>query len=68
MKLFPPTITDQIERAREELATNDTITVYDFEFGEEFNRRPANPFLGIRRSFERLSASATKMTERMQDM
>lgn len=36
---------DQIlKRARAELRINPSIEVYDFENGQEVNRRPANPW------------------------
>ena len=37
-----------------ELSYNDTIEVYDFEDGAENNRRPANPYLRLQQSFDRL--------------
>lgn len=43
--------------ARDELRTNPTIEVYDFDAGEEWRRRPANPWISMNDSFTRLGRS-----------
>lgn len=48
-------------RARDELAINPTITCYEIlDDGYEL-RYPANPFAGVKASFDRLSHSARSM-------
>lgn len=47
-------------RARAEFAINSTITVYEFEDGEEWLRRAANPYITLRDSFARLSEGFSK--------
>jgi hypothetical protein len=49
--------------ARQGLATNPTITVYEMLDGQEFNRRPANPWLGVRLSFDKLGEAAGRASE-----
>jgi hypothetical protein len=53
-------ITDLTLLAHAELATNASITVYTMKDGQEFNRRPANPFLAIEQSFGRFAKAANQ--------
>lgn len=56
------TLAEILARARDELMINPTITVYEIlDDGYEL-RRPANPFAGVRASFDRLSHSARSMS------
>lgn len=56
------------QKAALTLATDSRITVYDFMDGQEFNRRDANPFAGLRRSMEIIADGITKMGENVNAM
>lgn len=47
-----------LERVRAELRTNPTIEVYEFAYGEEWLRRPANPWLAASNAFARFNVAA----------
>lgn len=51
-----------------ELATNPSITVYDFEGGCEFNRRPANPFAALRPALESIADSIANLGDHVTEM
>lgn len=62
-RLFPETIEEIEAIASRGLATNPTITVYEMVDGVEFNRRPANPWLSLQKSFDRLGESAQRLDD-----
>lgn len=57
------TLDEILVRARAELRTNSTIEVYDFDDGEEWMRRAANPWPGINGAMRRLGESLKKAAD-----
>ena len=57
-----------VQKALAELQARPSITVYDFQDGQEFNRRSANPFGELRRSMESVAEQLTKMGEALNNM